>query len=121
MSEPRRAELSGAPAAPESSTGAKTSGRAESSSDGKPSPKSNSGRKEKGDGCVGPDGEQVLGKPSDHDQGVWAGFMNIFRSEKRRATLTGQPSALLVRVAGGSTLPPNTVPAPMGCCRGGRI
>jgi hypothetical protein len=94
--EVRRAELGAAPAMPESSAGTKSSGRGDSS-DGKASPK-HSGRKERPESPHARSDEAGDGaglKPSEHEQGIWQGFLNIFRTEKKRSSITGVPSQLL--------------------------
>lgn len=77
----------------------KSSGRGEGSSDGKPSPK-HSGRKEsvKGAAAVGPaspTGQGGLGglpgsSGGDAQDGLWGGFLNLFRTQ-RRLSLGGTP------------------------------
>lgn len=39
-------------------------------------------------------GRHSPSKPSDHEQGIWQGILNIFRSEKKKSATTGVPSEL---------------------------
>ena len=63
------------------------------SSDGKASPKV-SGRRDRPESPYRELGDAPP-KPSEHEQGLWVGFLNMFRFEKRRASITGTPSPLL--------------------------
>ena len=50
-------------------------------------------------------------KPSEHEQGVWQGFLNIFRFEKKRASITGLPSEAL-GIGGPSLGEAHALPGP---------
>ena len=39
---------------------------------------------------------EALTKPSDHEQGLWVGFLSIFRFEKKRASITGGAASALL-------------------------
>ena len=37
----------------------------------------------------------IPSKPSEHEQGLWVGFLNIFRYEKKRTSVTGVPPSVM--------------------------